>query len=90
MSEQFSVKTRGWASTVKSYFECSTLLIFTLSYMYLYRATTIPMYLGLFLNLVSLTGLLYIDESPIWLLKAQRYNEAREVIARVYKINESE
>jgi hypothetical protein len=58
--------------------------------MYLYRATTIPMYLGLFLNLVSLTGLFYIDESPIWLLKALRYNEAREVIARVYKINESE
>lgn len=48
------------------------------------------MYLGLFLNLVSLTGLFYIDESPIWLLKALRYNEAREVIARVYKINESE
>ena len=87
MSEQFSQKTRGWASTVKSYFECCLLLFSTLCYMYIYKNTKLPIYGALVLNVASLIGHIYIDESPIWLLKAGRVEETRDVLRRVYSIN---
>jgi hypothetical protein len=55
--------------------------------MYLYKNTALPLYFGFIFNIVSLAGLIYIDESPIWLLRAGRVEEAREVLRRVYAIN---
>jgi hypothetical protein len=55
--------------------------------MYIYKNTKLPIYGALVLNIASLAGLIYIDESPIWLLKAGRVEETRDVLRRVYSIN---
>jgi len=58
--------------------------------MYLYKNTLLPLYGAIILNVISLSGLIYIDESPIWLLKAGRIQETRDVLKRIYAINRFE
>jgi hypothetical protein len=48
--------------------------------MYIYKNTKLPLYGALVLNVISLSGLIYIDESPIWLLKASRVQQTRDVL----------
>jgi hypothetical protein len=55
--------------------------------MYIYKNTKLPLYGALVLNVISLSGLIYIDESPIWLLKAGRVQQTRDVLQRIYSIN---
>lgn len=55
--------------------------------MFLIKSTAVPIVISGVLNIITVVGLFWIDESPIWLLKAGKVEETREVIRRIYKVN---
>jgi hypothetical protein len=46
------------------------------------------MSVGLYFNAFSVLGaIFFLDESPLWLLRKGLYDEAEEVMAKIYKWN---
>lgn len=55
--------------------------------MFVVKSTAVVVVIGGIVSVITLIGLFWIDESPLWLIKAGKVEETREVIKRIYKVN---
>lgn len=76
MTEFFTPEGRGITGSICGMFECVTLAFYVILFQYITINTNWPLAYALTINLFSFFGLLYLDESPMWLLKSGKVEDA--------------
>ena len=81
---------KDWKTLVGTCFHCansSTLIFSAVYFWFLSRDSQYLLLFGVFANAICCIGILFIPESPLYLLSAKDYDKARESLNRIGRIN---
>jgi hypothetical protein len=86
-TEFFAPENKGIVSTIEGILECLILGFFVLVLKFVSSNTTTLIAFAFLTASCSFIGLMWLDESPIWLLKSGNAKDAMKIMQRIYRVN---
>jgi hypothetical protein len=83
----FAPENKGIVSSIEGILECLILGFFVIIVQYVTTNTQTLLAFAFLSAVFSLIGLIWLDESPLWLLKTGNVKDAMKVMQRIYKVN---